>query len=71
MCINFRRLNENTVKNINLLPSIHDLFDQLQLQGAKIFDSIDLQSAHYQVRHQPNNIVKTAFTVLRGHNIVL
>lgn len=69
MCIDFRGLNENTVKNCKLLPRIDDLFDQVQ--GAKVFCSIDLQSAYSQVRLKPDDVLKTAFTQPRVHDIVL
>ena len=39
------------------MPRIDDLFDQLQ--GAKVFSSIDLQSAYYQVRLKPDDVPKT------------
>ena len=64
MCINYRSLNRQTVKNRYPLPRIDDLFDQLQ--GAKVFSSIDLQSAYYQVRPKPENVPKTAFTTPLG-----
>ena len=51
---------------------IDDLFDQLQ--GAQMFSSMDLQSAYYQVRLKPEDVLKTAFTTPRGldekHSIV-
>ena len=37
-----------------------------QLQGAKVFSSIDLQSAYYQVRLKPEDVPKTAFTTPLG-----
>lgn len=48
MCIDYRALNKQTMKNRHPLPRIDDLFDQLQ--GMQMFSSIDLQSAYYQVR---------------------
>ena len=64
MCIDYRSLNQQTVKNRYPLPRIDDLFDQLQ--GAKVFSSIDLQSAYYQVRLKPEDVPKTAFTTPLG-----
>ncbi len=64
MCIDFRGLNSMTIKNRFPLPRIDDLFDQLQ--GAQVFSSMDLQSAHYQVRLKPEDVPKTAFTTPRG-----
>ena len=64
MCIDFRGLNEQTVKNRYPLPRIDELFDKLQ--GATVFSSIDLQSAYNQVRLKPEDVPKTAFTTPFG-----
>ena len=64
MCIDYRTLNKNTVKNRHPLPRIDEMFDQLQ--GAKVFSSIDLQSAYYQVRLKPDDVPKTALTTPMG-----
>ena len=42
MVVDYRALNEVTINNKYPLPMINDLFDQLQ--GAKVFSKIDLQS---------------------------
>ena len=41
MVVDYRALNEVTIKNKYPLPMINDLFDQLQ--GAKVFSKIDLR----------------------------
>ena len=64
MCIDYRSLNQQTVKSRYPLPRIDDLFDRLQ--GAQVFSSIDLQSAYYQVRLKPEDVPKTAFTTPLG-----
>ena len=64
MCIDYRAVNKQTVKNRYPLPRIDDLFDRLQ--GAKVFSSIDLQSAYHQVRLKPEDEPKTAFTTPMG-----
>ena len=64
MCIDYRGLNKQTVKNKFPIPRIDDLFDQLA--GAKVFSSIDLQSAYHQVRLKPEDVPKTAFTTPMG-----
>jgi hypothetical protein len=64
MCIDYRSLNEVTVKNKYPLPRIEDLFDQLR--GASVFSKIDLRSGYHQLRIQPLDIPKTSFITNYG-----
>jgi hypothetical protein len=57
MCIDYRSLNEVTVKNKYPLPRIEDLFNQLR--GAVVFSKIDMRLGYHQLRIQPSNIPKT------------
>ena len=45
MCVDYRSLNEVTIKNKYPLPRIEDLFDQLR--GARVFSKIDLRSSYH------------------------
>ncbi|GKV45643.1 hypothetical protein SLEP1_g52705 [Rubroshorea leprosula] len=65
LCIDYRRLNQVTVKNKYPLPRIDDLFDQLQ--GARIFSKIDLRSGYYQLKVKPEDVMKTTFRSKYGH----
>ncbi|GJZ34612.1 putative reverse transcriptase domain-containing protein [Tanacetum coccineum] len=65
MCIDYRELNNLTVKNRYPLPRIDDLFDQLQ--GARNFFKIDLWSGYHQLRVHEDDIPKTAFRMRYGH----
>jgi hypothetical protein len=62
--VDYRPLNEVTIKNKYLLPRIDILFDQLT--GARVFSKIDLRSGYHQIRIQPEDIPKTAFTTRYG-----
>jgi hypothetical protein len=64
MCIDYRSLNEVTVKNKYPLPRIEDLFDQLR--GVDVFSKIDLRSGYHQLRIRSSDILKTTFITKYG-----
>jgi hypothetical protein len=64
MCVDYRSLNDVTVKNKYPLPRIEDLFDQMR--GARVFSKIDLRSGYHQMRIRPSDIPKTAFSTQYG-----
>jgi hypothetical protein len=64
MCVDYKSLNDVTVKNKYLLPRIEDLFDQMRgvRVFSKIFSKIDLQSGYHQMKIRPSDIPKTDFS---------
>ena len=64
MCVDYRLLNDVTIKNKYRLLRIEDLFDQMS--GAKVFSKIDLRSGYHQLRIQLEDIPKIAFTTRYG-----
>jgi hypothetical protein len=64
MCVDYRPLDEVTIKNKYPLPWIDILF--VQLTRAWVFSKIDLRSGYHQIRIRPEDIPKTAFTTRYG-----
>ncbi|GJT37848.1 putative reverse transcriptase domain-containing protein [Tanacetum coccineum] len=65
MCIDYRELNKQSIKNRYPLPRIDDLFDQLQ--GSSVYSKIDLRSGYHQLRVRDEDIPKTAFRTRYEH----
>ncbi|RUM47864.1 MAG: hypothetical protein DSY80_00495, partial [Desulfocapsa sp.] len=63
-CIDYRRVNDITVKDRYPLTYIQDIFDHLQ--GATIFSTLDCRSGYWQVNMAEQDIPKTAFVCHRG-----
>jgi hypothetical protein len=64
MCVDYRSLNDVTVKKKYLLPRIEDLF--AQMRGARVFSKIDLRSGYHQMKISPSDIPKTTFSTRYG-----
>jgi hypothetical protein len=65
MCVDYRALNNITIKNRYALPRIDQLLDQLG--GSTVFSSIDLASGYHQIRIASDEVPKTAFRTHIGH----
>ncbi|QRW07008.1 Transposon Tf2-7 polyprotein [Ceratobasidium sp. AG-Ba] len=64
MCVDYRALNENTVKNSYPIPLISTLVEKLR--GAKIFTTLDLKWGYNLVRIKEGDEWKTAFKTKYG-----
>uniref|UniRef100_A0A3B3H5K4 Gypsy retrotransposon integrase-like protein 1 n=1 Tax=Oryzias latipes TaxID=8090 RepID=A0A3B3H5K4_ORYLA len=64
-CIDYRELNQITVKDKYSLPLINSVFDSVQ--GANIFSKLDLRNGYHLVRVREGDEWKTAFNTPLGH----
>ena len=65
LCVDYRGLNNITIKNRYALPLIPELIDRLQ--GARYFTKLDLRGAYNLVRIAKGEEWKTAFRTRFGH----
>lgn len=65
LVIDFRKLNEISIGDVYPLPQINDILDQLG--HSKYFTTLDLASGFHQIKMNPKDQTKTAFSVPLGH----
>ena len=64
MCVDYRKLNEKTIKDAYPIPRVDENLDALS--GADWFSSLDLDMAYHQVPMEKVDREKTAFALPRG-----
>ncbi|GBG85766.1 hypothetical protein CBR_g40495 [Chara braunii] len=65
LCIDYRKLNAQTIRNADPLPRIDDLLERLG--GAQFFLKLDLTSGYHQLELRKEDHYKTAFKTRYGY----
>ncbi len=64
LCVDYRKLNSQTVKDSYALPNLEESFSALS--GSRWFSVLDLKSGYYQIEMEESDKGKTAFSCPLG-----
>ena len=64
LCIDYRRLNELTIKVAYPMPKIDECIDRMA--GSRVFTKMDLRSGFHQIQVVPEHRDRTAFQTRYG-----
>ena len=64
-CVDYRKLNDLTIKNRFPLPIIEEILDELV--GSQFFTKLDMTAGYHQIRMKHEDEFKTAFKTHHGH----
>ncbi|XP_071940006.1 uncharacterized protein [Coffea arabica] len=64
-CVDYKRLNEMTIKDRYPIPNIDELINELT--GSRYKTKLDLTSGYHQIRIKPKDTHKTTFQIHCGH----
>ena len=65
ICVDYRKLNDKTIKNKYPLPNIEDMIEKTL--GSNVFCVLDMSSAYWQIPLAKKDRYKTAFSTRSGH----
>jgi hypothetical protein len=63
-CVDYRALNERTIKGKFLIPVLEELLDELR--NTTFFTKLDLLSRDHQVHMHPNDVAMSTFHTHQG-----
>ena len=67
VCVDYRRINKDTIPDCFPMPRIDDLIDLVGRCKGKVFTTLDLMKGYHQIRMHSESKEKTAFACHVGH----